>query len=154
METDKCKTICTVCGMNLELSNKGKWALISHAKGKKHIDKMKLLNGVKHEQEQLKSLFVPKAKSDSSAEGIKSAGLESLKVPNPPTETPSAEAPSTSTDGATITKCVARDDVLNAEVLWAVKTVMSHFSANSSSNRGDLFMKMFPDSQIAPRFNC
>ena len=100
---------------------------------------MKLLSGVKHEEEQLKSFFVPKTKSDSSAEG---------------TETPSAEAPSTGTDGATIAKCIARDDVLNAEVLWAVKTVMSHFSANSSSNTGDLFRKMFPDNQIAQMFNC
>ena len=108
---------------------------------------MKLLSGVKHEQEQLKSFFVPKNKSDSSTEGTKSTGLESLKVLNPPTETPSAGAPSTSTGGATVTKCIARDDVLNVEVLWAVKTVMSHFSANSSSNTGNLFRKMFPDNQ-------
>ena len=115
---------------------------------------MKLLSGVKHEQEQLKSFFVPKTKSNSSAEGTKSTRLESLKVPNSPTETPSGEAPSTSSGGDTITKCIARDDVLNAEVLWAMKTVMFHFSANSSSNTGDLSRKMFPDSQIAQRFNC
>ena len=154
VETDKCKAKCTVCGINLELSDMGKQALISHSKGKKHIDKMKLLSGAKHEQEQLKSFFVPKAKSDSSAEGTKSTGLESCKVPIPPTEIPSAEAPSTSIGGATITKCIARDDVLNAEVMWAVKTVMSHFSANSSSNTGDLFRKMIPDSQVAQRVNC
>ena len=85
VETDKHKARCTVCGINLELSNMQKQALISHSKGKKHIDKMKLLSGVKHEQEQLKSFFVPKTKSDSSAEGTKSTGLESFEVPNPPT---------------------------------------------------------------------
>ena len=70
---------------------------------------MKLLSGVKHKQEQLKSFFVPKTKSDSSAEGTESTGLESLKKTNPPIETPSAEDPSTSTGGATINKCIARD---------------------------------------------
>ena len=109
---------------------------------------------VKHEQEQLKSFFVPKTKNDSSAEGTKVLGLKVLKNQNPPTETPSAETPSTSTGGATITKCIARGDVVNAEVLWAVKTVLSYFSANSSSSAGDLFRKMFPESQIAQRFNC
>ena len=154
METDKHKARCTVCGINLGLSNMGKQALISHSKGKKHIDQMKLLSGVKHEQEQLKSFFVPKTKSDSSAEGTKNTGHESLKVPNPPTETPSAETPSTGTGCVTITKCIVRDDVNNAEVLWAVKTVMSHFLADRSSNTGDLFGKMFPDIQIAQKFNC
>ena len=134
VETDKCKARCILCGINLELRNMGKQALISHSKGKNPIDKMKLLSGVKHEQEQLKSFFVPKTKSDLSVEGTKSTGLESPKVPNPQTASPSEEAPSRSTGGAAITKCIARDNVLNAEVLWAVKTVMSHFSANSSSN--------------------
>ena len=78
VETNKHKARCTVCGINLELSNMGRQALISHSKGKKPIDKMKRLRGVKPEQEALKSFFVPKTKSDSSAEGTKSTGLESL----------------------------------------------------------------------------
>ena len=81
-------------------------------------------------------------------------GLKVFKDQILPKEIPSVEAPNTSTTAATITKHITRDDVLNAEVLWAVKTVMSYFSANSSSNTGDLFRKMFPDSQIPQRFNC
>ena len=42
---------CTVCGINLELSNMGKQALISHTKGKKHVDKVTLLAKVKQEQQ-------------------------------------------------------------------------------------------------------
>ena len=44
--------------------------------------------------------------------------------------------------------------LLAAEVLWAVKMVMFHYSANSCSNTGDLFKQMFPDSRIAQNFNC
>ena len=32
--------------------------------------------------------------------------------------------------------------------------VMSHYSANSWSDTGDLFKQMFPDSRIALNFNC
>ena len=31
---------------------------------------------------------------------------------------------------------------------------MSHYSMNSSSNTGELFKMMFPDSQIAQKFSC
>ena len=153
VETDKHKAGCTVCGINLELSNMGKQALISHSKGKKHVDKVKLLAKVKQEQQPLKSFFVSKSISDAAH--VESAGgitHESLTVPDPPaTDPPTA---STSTGGATMTKYVAKDGVLVAGVLWAVKMVMSHYSANSCSNTGDLFKQMFPDSRIAQNFNC
>ena len=95
------------------------------------------------------------SKSRSDGAHVESAGgvtHESLTVPDPPaTDPPTA---STSTGGATMTKYVAKDDVLAAEVLWAVKMVMSDYSANSCSNTGDLFKQTFPDSRIAQNFNC
>ena len=142
-----------ISDINLELSNMGKQAMISHSKGKKQIGKMKLLSGVKHEQVQLKSFFVPKTNSNSSAEGTKSTGLESLKVPILQKNLFS-RAPSTSTGGATITKCIARGHVLNTEVLWAVKTVMSHILANSSSDTGDLFRRNVSRQPIVQTFKC
>ena len=51
VETDKHKARCTVCGINIKLSNMGKQVLISHTKGKKHLDKVKLLAKVKQEQQ-------------------------------------------------------------------------------------------------------
>ena len=39
-------------------------------------------------------------------------------------------------------------------MLWAIKTVMLHYSMGSSSNTGEPFKMMFPDSQIAQRFSC
>ena len=45
-------------------------------------------------------------------------------------------------------------DVLNAEVLLAIKTVMLHYSMNSSATTGELFKMMFPDSQIVQKSSC
>ena len=36
-----------------------------------------------------------------------------------------------------------------AEILWALKSVMSHFPHNSSQDIGDVFRAIFPDSKIA-----
>ena len=123
-------------------------ALISHSKGMKHVEKKKYASKMKQQQQQLKSFFVPKS------EGTQSTGTtptEDLKLPNPPTGIALA---STCTTSAAPTQCISRDDVLNVEVLWAIKTVMSHYYINSSSNTGELFKMMFPDSQIAQKFSC
>ena len=35
-----------------------------------------------------------------------------------------------------------------AEILWVLKTVMSHFSYNSAADIADVLSTMFPDSAI------
>ena len=49
---------------------------------------------------------------------------------------------------------VTNDEVLSAEIIWTVKTVVSHYSCSSSANTNTLFQKMFPDSAIARKFSC
>ena len=44
---------------------------------------------------------------------------------------------------------VTKDDVLNAEILWTLKLITSHYSFNSSKDTSQLFSAMFPDSEIA-----
>ena len=150
VEKDNQKARCIVCGLTFELSNMGKQALISHSKGKEHVKKMKYAIKMKQQQQQLKSFFVPKSKGTESTD---TTWTEDLKVADPPTGIALASA---STTSATLTQYISRDDILNAEVLWAIniKTVMSHYSMNSSSNTGELFKMMFPDSQIAQKFSC
>jgi len=46
---------------------------------------------------------------------------------------------------------VLNDQVTKAEALWAMKSVISHFSFNSSGNLKDIFETMFPDSAIAKK---
>ena len=90
---------------------------------------------------------MPKSKGTQSTDTTQT---EDLKVADPPTGIVLA---STSTTSATLTQCISRDDVLNAEVLWAFKAVMLHYSINSSSNTGELFKMVFPESQIAQKFS-
>ena len=78
-------------------------------------------------------------------ESAETASTESLTVPVLLEDT---QAASKSTAGATITKFVQKEDVLAAEVLWSVKTVVSHYSISSSANTGHLLQRMFPDSRI------
>lgn len=47
---------------------------------------------------------------------------------------------------------VVPKSVLNAEILWTMKVVMSHFSFRSCVGLNDLFKVMFGDSQIAKSF--
>ena len=145
MEKDNHKAKCIVCGLTFELSNMGKQALISHSKGKKHVEKMKYASKTNQQQQQPKSFFVSMSNGTQSTD---TTLTEDLKVADPPTGIALA-----STTGATLTQCISRDDVLNAEVLWTIKTVMLHYSMNSSSNTGELFKMMFPDSQIAQKFS-
>ena len=49
---------------------------------------------------------------------------------------------------------VTKSDLLQAEVLWTLKTVSSHQSYRSSDDTDKLFARMFPDSVIAAKFSC
>ena len=44
--------------------------------------------------------------------------------------------------------------VMIAEILWSTKSGMAHFSLSASADIGDLFKKMFSDSEIASKFAC
>ena len=50
-----------------------------------------------------------------------------------------------------LTHYVRKDDVLKAEILWALKVIESHFSFNSSRNIVDLLKMMLPGSKIVEK---
>ena len=67
----------------------------------------------------------------------------------------SSESGSMSTShGNVMSKFTLTKHQHKAEILWALKTVMSHSSYNSSTNVADVFRAMFPDSAIAQKMNC
>ena len=41
-----------------------------------------------------------------------------------------------------------------AEIIWGLKSVMSHFSCNSPHDITDVFKVMFPDSSITQHMSC
>ena len=54
----------------------------------------------------------------------------------------------------TVTSFALRTEQHKAEILWALKSVVSHFPYNSAVNIVDVFRAMFPDSAIAQKMQC
>ncbi|EDO42389.1 predicted protein [Nematostella vectensis] len=140
------KARCKMCSVTFELGNMGKQALISHAKGKKHLRRV----APSTQQVSLNS-FVTVQKQES--EQNSSAAERTMTVPPPPVDLSQVASSSDSSKG-TIKKYVTKDETLKAEVLWAIKVLMSHYSCNSSAGTDKLFSNMFPDSVIAKQFQC
>ena len=72
------------------------------------------------------------------------------------TDTQTSCATATETDRIPVasqmqTHYVCKDDVLKAEILWALKVIKSHFSYDSSWNAFDLLKMMLPDSKIVEK---
>lgn len=146
--------------LTFSLGNRGKQALLSHAWGKKH---QKII-AVKSESQKsgLHNFLVPRSPKESRSVDIQetstrntdsakcrklSPSSDNLTVPPPPREPPKKQ-PSSSQ----ISSYFSKEDVLSAEVLWAIKTLMAHYSSNSSAETDKLFAKMFTDSQTAKQF--
>ena len=53
-----------------------------------------------------------------------------------------------------LTNLVLRKEQHKAEILWALKSVMSHFSLNSVQDIMEIFKALFPDSSIAQGMSC
>ena len=129
------RAYCTVCRKSFDVANMGIAALRSHSKGQSHI----------------------KAKARTGQSCKLTDFLGSVNQPEketaPEKSTPQASSTSQTPAPVTATSTSAMD-TLNAEVLWAMKVVMSHYSMNSCEGVAELFATMFPDSNIAKRFTC
>ena len=115
----------------IDLSNMGKRTLTSHAESKSHKKAASLKKLEIPRMEQFVKLDKKEGDGDNggtdqSADQEKSATLEQqMKM------------------------YVTGESVVKAEILWAIKSVMSHFSFRASSDMRGLFQNMFPDSAIA-----
>ena len=104
----------------------GERAIKSHAKGKKHCDRLAL-----HIQcSRIK--FTPVLKGSAESPG----------------------ASSTSACSSTLNKFVVPKAATDAEIRWCLKNVVSSYSFRSCDGLSDLFRSMFPDSTITERQMC
>ena len=55
---------------------------------------------------------------------------------------------------SSVDQLFVKSATISAEIRFVLNLVTSRYSMNSSSNSGDLFFVMFPDSDIAKRFQC
>lgn len=144
------KAYCKLCCKAIELSNMGKRALTSHADSKGH----KRAASSRHTSTKMEQ-FVKTEKECSVESKEESSTTETLTIPLPP-DAPSSshssqqEGPGTSQQ--LLQTYLKGESVLKAEVLWAMKSVLSHFSFRASADIGGVFQNMFPDSAIAKKF--
>ena len=126
-------------------------------KAKKHSKKVQFTVKVKEEIKPLSAFWATSSSKldsteTSAAEQKDALDVTNMVIPPPPPE------PQKQTDNAkkssSLSQFVTNDEVLSAEILWTLKTVMSHMSFNASSNTDKLFSHMFPDSAIAREFRC
>ncbi|XP_070386740.1 uncharacterized protein [Dermacentor albipictus] len=122
--TSEHRARCRPCGKTFDITNMGESALKSHMKSAKHAGVMEIA-----------------ANSSVRRYLVPSTGKQSA-VPPP------------SQSGNLDDACKAHELVTNAEILWTLKVVTSHFSYRSSSETGQLFQRMFPDSGVAKAFSC
>ena len=130
---DNTKAKCKLCMKTFSLSNMGEVAVRSHASGKKHMAAVCLTGKV----EPVSDFF--SHKSDATQR---------------PFHSRQDEPASTSGLPDTVTSFALRKEQHKAEILWALKSVVSHFPYNSAVNIVDVFRAMFRDSAIAQKMQC
>lgn len=162
------EAFCASCKASFALSNMGRQAVKSHAGSSKHGKSLKAA----HEQAFTMSAFFQKGRSTTTAaaEGCPTSATGGQEDSVSQVEVKPADCTSvavtTTTDTAvvsipvpsvnrpnTMTGYVTNDQVTTAEIIWAMKTVVSHFSLNSSRDMKDIFQQMFVDSSIAKRIS-
>ena len=134
-ESDNSKARCKIFKKTFYLSNMGETAVKSHAEGKKHASSVK----VSWRTESVSDFFM-KIEVQRSAVLRKVGGLDFSRK--------------TEWESSLLTKLALRKEQCKSEILWAVKSVILHFSYSSICDIVDVFKAMFPDSKIAQGMSC
>ena len=124
---------CSYYANDIDVPNMGELALKSHTGSEKHQSRSPT------EPNNFLS-FVGRGKNEQNKE--MSANSEKDKRENKPT----------SSSQKTIDDTFTRDNVLFAEIRFALKTVESNYSQRSCENINELFKVMFPGSIVAEHF--
>ena len=135
-QSDNTKARCKFCRRTFSLSNMGEPSLKSHAQGKKHQS------------------IIQRSEKNPSVKGFlekKDVAEASTSEESGPSTLMSSSAEQKS---SFVTKFALTKEHHKAEIIWALKSVMSHFSYNSAHDITDIFKAMFPDSSIAQHMSC
>ena len=151
---------CKVCKSGrLKLSSMGVQALVSHqsnttnkdgsVKESKHNKNMKLLKQTKQGCF-FKTVTPPCPVPNVESQASSSSTSATNPIPSVPAQHPTQ--PNQQQQPVTLYLNNAPLEVLQAWVLWCMQKIQNHQSSNSAGGMGELFRKMFPDSEIASRF--
>ena len=136
-QSDNTKARCKFCRRTFSLSNMGEPSLKSHAQGKKHQSIIQ------------RSEKNPSVKGFLEKKDVAEASTSEESGPSTLVMSSSAEQKS-----SFVTKFALTKEHHKAEIIWALKSVMSQFSYNSARDITDIFKAMFPDSSIAQHMSC
>ena len=134
-ENDEHSAYCKYCCKRFSISGRGVNQVIAHMNGSKHKIKSPPTTG----GQQTLTKSNGSVSSDSSNSSL--------------TDTQNNKSPAASSSKqTTITGTISRENVVRAEILWALEVLSCNYSLNSCSKKGKLFSEMFPDSDIAKNF--
>lgn len=146
---------CKLCKHVINLGSMGEHALISHANRKSHQSLIRLVG----QTSRIGHYAVTGTSSSTSSTTptpLSSGASSSTSTPTPlsggASKSTSAHPPSASS--SSINPHVLKNDTLKAEVIHCLKLINQHNSYKSSSDSGDMYRLMFPDSEIAKQFAC
>ena len=155
---DKYAFKCKLCFVKLDLGRMGKSALTKHKKAIKHIN---LETAQRSDSANLMTLWTnPVARCVTPSPSVSS---ESLRNEAEDTNAASTSVPSNVVPGdesgpssslLTAENWAITDQILKAEILWALQSTMNYNSHTSNRYTSRLFEAMFPDSVIAKKFTC
>ncbi|XP_067143074.1 uncharacterized protein [Centruroides vittatus] len=146
VKDDDTKAFCRICCKVFSLSNMGKCALISHANSSSHVE----IKRSKSEQTSLVRFLTP---TNSNSSNSQQNVCETASVVEEKSKIINEQSLIKSTFlSSTLTPFVIKDDVIKAEITWALAVVKKKMSLNSCTDIKNIFKKMFPDSSIATQF--
>ena len=122
---------CSICKHSFDISNMGKSAIVSYSKGQKYLEK-------KNNRNSISTLFVK-----NSAELSKDAEAK------PSTEIPCSSNHRSCKTTTNLTSVMIKSAVTIAEILWCLKSILSHSSFRSFENVSNLFSFIFSDTDFA-----
>lgn len=125
---DPHRATCKPCGKTFDIAAMGESALKSHMKSAKHSGVMKAAAG-----SAVLNYLAPRTDERRASTSESAVSSQAMDL-----------------EGA----CKTHEMVTDAEILWTLKVVTSHYSYRSSSQTADLFRRMFPDSELAKAFSC
>ena len=152
---DMTKAKCKLCSKTFLLSNMGEIAIKSHASGKKHKTTVTHTYGIgpvsdffKFKMDQQHEMSTTLKFEEPSTSLLCGTEVRDMTIPPPPQQEQSTLRQQD------VSKHALRKEQHKAEILWASKCVMSHFSFTSTADITDIFRAMFPDSAIAQKMSC
>ena len=131
------------------MSNMGKAALFSHASGQCRIKlKEASFKGTVSISDILHSSSAKPGEPGQAHTSTSDSSTSTVTTVESPSTSGSASAAERSST------CITPSETLSAEILWALKVSLAHYSTRSCDNAGIIFRRVFPDSQIAQKVTC